>query len=193
MRLFTPLYDFTLRWARHSRAPWALSVLSFVESVIFPIPTDVMLAPMVLAQPPKWLHYATLATIFSVLGGVLGYLLGAWAFDWASAWLLADGEGGTFAEAQRLFQEWGVWVVFIAAFTPIPYKVFTISAGFMALALVPFIAASAAGRAARFFLVAGLVRWLGARYEPLLRRHVESVGWLVVAVLVVIFVLREWL
>lgn len=192
MRLFAPLYDQTLRWARHSRAPWALSILSFAESVIFPVPTDVMLAPMVLAQPMKWLHYAALATVFSVLGGVFGYLLGAWAFDWASAWLLANDGAQTFAEAQRLFQEWGVWFVFIAAFTPVPYKVFTISAGFMALALVPFVIASIAGRAARFFLVAGLVRWVGARYEPLLRRHIELTGWLIVAILVMVFVYREW-
>ena len=192
MRLFAPLYDQTLRWARHSRAPWALSILSFIESVIFPIPTDVMLAPMVLAEPPKWLRYATLATIFSVLGGVFGYLLGAWAFDWASSWLLTGNGAQTFAEAQRLFQEWGVWFVFIAAFTPVPYKVFTISAGFMALALVPFIVASAAGRAARFFLVAGLVRWLGTRYEPLLRRYIEFIGWLIVAILVIVFVFQEW-
>lgn len=191
MRLFAPLYDQTLRWAQHSRAPWALSILSFIESVIFPIPTDVMLAPMVLAQPPKWLHYATLATVFSVLGGVFGYLLGAWAFDWASPWLMTGNGAQAFAEAQRLFQEWGVWFVFMAAFTPIPYKVFTISAGFMALALVPFILASAAGRAARFFLVAGLVRWLGARYEPLLRRHIEFAGWAAVVILVLIFVVRE--
>ncbi len=192
MRLFAPLYDWTLRWARHPRAPWALSTLSFIESVIFPIPTDVMLAPMVLAHPLKWLHYAALATVFSVLGGVFGYLLGAWAFDWASPWLLGGDGASAFDEAQQLFQEWGVWFVFIAAFTPVPYKVFTVSAGFMALAFVPFIAASAAGRAARFFLVAGLVRWVGARYEPLLRRHIEPVGWAVAVILVVAFVFREW-
>ena len=193
MRLFTSLYDQILCWARHPRAPWALSVLSFIESIIFPIPTDVMLAPMVLAEPSKWLRYAMLATVFSVFGGIFGYLLGAWAFDWAESWLLTGDVEPAFAEAQRLFREWGVWFVFIAAFTPVPYKVFTISAGFMALALVPFIVASAAGRAARFFLVAGLVRWLGARYEPLLRRHVESVGWLIVALLIIVFVFREWL
>lgn len=193
MRLFTPLYDQVLRWAQHSRGPWVLGILSFVESVIFPIPTDVMLAPMVLAKPSKWLYYATLATVFSVLGGGFGYLLGAWAFDWASSWLLTGEGAQATAEAQRLFHEWGVWFVFLAAFTPIPYKVFTISAGFMALAFVPFIIASAVGRAARFFLVAGLVHWLGARYEPLLRRHIESAGWIIVAVLIVIFVLQEWL
>ena len=192
MRLFAPLYDQTLRWARHPRAPWALSILSFVESVVFPIPTDVMLAPMVLAEPPKWLRYATIATVFSVLGGVLGYLLGVWVFDWASSWLLTGNGAQAFAEAQRLFQEWGVWFVFMAAFTPIPYKVFTISAGFMTLAFVPFVVASATGRAARFFLVAGLVRWVGARYEPLLRRHIELAGWIAVAVLVLIFVFQEW-
>ena len=193
MRLFAPLYDRTLRWAQHPRAPWALSILSFVESVIFPIPTDVMLIPMVLAEPPKWLRYATLATAFSVLGGVSGYLLGVWAFDWASSWLLTGNGAQAFAEAQRLFREWGVWFVFIAAFTPIPYKVFTISAGFMALAFIPFIIASAAGRAARFFLVAGLVRWVGARYEPFLHRHIEFAGWAAVAILAVIFMFREWL
>lgn len=193
MRLFAPLYDWTLRWAGHPRAPGALGTLSFIESVIFPIPTDVLLAPMVLAQPPKWLYYGTIATVFSVLGGVFGYLLGAWAFDWASPWIPAGNGAQTFAEVQRLFQEWGVWFVFVAAFTPIPYKVFTLSAGFMSLALIPFIIASAAGRAARFFLVAGIVRWIGARYESQLRRHVEFIGWTVVILLIAIFVLREWL
>lgn len=192
MNVFAPLYDWTLHWARHARAPWALSTLSFIESVVFPIPTDVMLAPMVLAQPSKWVHYATLASVFSVLGGVFGYLLGAWAFDWASSWVLIGNGAQAFAEVQRQFQEWGVWFVFVAAFTPIPYKVFTLSAGFMGLALIPFIIASAVGRAARFFLVAGLVRWAGARYEPLLRRHVELIGWAIVVLLVAAFVLREW-
>ena len=192
MPLFAPLYDQALRWARHSRAPWALSILSFTESIFFPIPTDVMLAPMVLAEPPKWWRYAALATAFSVLGGVLGYLLGAWAFDWVSTWLLSGGGAEAFAEAKQSFQKWGVWFIFIAAFTPVPYKVFTISAGFMALALVPFVVASAIGRAARFFLVAGLVRWLGARYEALLRRHIEFIGWLIVAALALVFVFQEW-
>ena len=192
MRPLTFLYDQTLHWSRHPRAPWALSALSFIESIIFPIPTDVMLAPMVLAKPRKWLHYAALATGFSVLGGIFGYLLGAWAFDWISSWLLTGSMAQSFAKAQQLFQDWGVWFVLVAAFTPIPYKVFTISAGFMTLALVPFIVASAVGRSARFFLVSALVRWLGVRYEPFLRRHVESFGWLIVAVLIVIFVFRVW-
>ena len=193
MRLFASLYDQTLRWAGHRRATWALCGLSFAESIVFPIPTDVMLAPMVLAHPRRWLHYAALATAFSVFGGVFGYLLGVWAFDWASSWLLANGKAQAFMEAQRYFQEWGAWFVFVAAFTPIPYKVFTISAGFMTLPLVPFIVASAAGRAARYFLVAGLVCWIGSRYEPWLRRYVEAIGWAVVAVLIAIFVSQEWL
>ncbi len=191
MRLFSGLYEWTLRWSGHSRAPWALSGLSFLESTVFPIPPDVMLAPMVLAEPSRWLRYAALTTIFSVLGGILGYLLGFWAFDWASPWL--SGSDDAFSEALELFRKWGVWIVFVAAFTPIPYKVFTLGAGFLGLAFVPFVVASTVGRAARFFLVAGLARWVGGRYESLLRRHVEAIGWLIVAILVAVFVYREWL
>ena len=193
MRLFSLLYAKTLLWSGHPRASWVLSGLSFAEATVFPIPPDVMLAPMVLAQPARWVHYASLATIFSIAGGILGYFLGAWAFDWISPWFLAGSREDAFAEVQRLFQEWGVWVVFVAAFTPIPYKVFTVSAGFLALPLVPFVVASVVGRAARYFLVAGIVCWVGARYEPWLRRYVEPIGWAMVAVLISVFVLREWL
>ena len=129
----------------------------------------------------------------SSAGIIFGYLLGSSRGESIGPPLgFYSGDGApAFAEAQRLFQEWGVWFVFMAV-SPHSYRV-TISAGFMALALVPFIIASAAGRAARFFLVAGLVRWVGARYEPMLRRHIEFSGWLAVAILVLIFVFREWL
>ena len=193
MRLFAPLYDWTLRWAAHRRAPWALGGLSFAESIIFPVPTDVMLAPMVLSRPEHWLNYAALATITSILGGVFGYVLGAWAFDLTSAWLLTGDWAQTFEEVQHHFDRNGILYVFIAAFTPVPYKVVTVSAGFLSVPLLPFVLASTAGRAARFFLVAGLFRWLGAHHEDLLRKYIEPIGWALVAIIAAILVVREWL
>lgn len=189
--MFGALYDRVLGWAEHPRAPWFLGGLSFVESSVFPIPPDVMLAPMVLARPLQWVRYAILTTVASVLGGVFGYALGAWAYDWVAPWLQAGGLHG-FAEAQRVFQEWGVWIVLVAAFSPIPYKAFTLSAGFMSLALVPFVLASLLGRGARYFLVAALVRWAGPRCEPWLRDRIEPIGWACVAILVLVLAVREW-
>ena len=192
MRVFTPLYELTMNWAAHQRAPYYLWGVSFAESSVFPVPVEVMLVPMVLAKPAKWQRFALFASVASVLGGVAGYLIGAWVFDWVAPWLLAGSGRAHFDEAQQMFETWGVWIIFLAAFTPIPYKIFTISAGFMGLFLVPFLLASILGRAARFYLVAGLVRWGGLRVEPWLHRYVEPIGWGLVALLVLAVGVNGW-
>ena len=182
MALFTALYDRVMHWARHRHAVWYLGGLSFAESSFFPIPPDVMLAPMSLAQPRRAYRYALITTLTSVLGGLLGYAIGHFALDWLAPLI---GEGGRwyghYQHALAWFAEWGFWAVFLAGFSPIPYKVFTISAGALAMALLPFLIASAIGRGARFFLVAGLLAWGGPRMEAALRRYVERLGWLLVA------------
>ncbi|MDX9741252.1 MAG: YqaA family protein [Gammaproteobacteria bacterium] len=189
MRLFTILYDKVLGWARHPRAPWYLGGLSVAESSFFPIPPDVMLVPMVLARPERAWFLASLTTIASVVGGVLGYLIGMFAFQAVEPLLHRLGHWDAYLAARDWFDAWGVWVIFLAGVSPIPYKVFTIAAGAVAMALAPFILASLIGRGARFFLVAALMRWGGARVEPYLRRYVDIVGWLVVAALVVLYLL----
>ncbi len=184
MRLFSKLYDRALHWAAHPHASRYLAALSFAESSFFPIPPDVMLAPMSLAKPQRAWHYATLTTTASVLGGVLGYGIGLLAFDAIQPTLQTLGYWDEYELAKQWFTEWGFWVVLIAGFSPIPYKVFTITAGAVTLSFPLFVIASLIGRGARFFLVAGIIAWGGERMERALRSHVETVGWLALIVLV---------
>lgn len=191
MRLFAGLYERVLAWAGRPRAAWWLAALGFAESTFFPVPADALLAPMVLARPAAWLRLAALLTAASVAGGVAGYLLGAWAFEQAAPWLLDDA-GAELARAQELFKEWGAWIVLAAAFTPVPYKAFTLSAGFLAAPFAPFVLASVVGRGARFLLVAGLVRAGGAALEDWLRRRAEPLGWILTLALLGVLAWRLW-
>lgn len=171
MKLFAHLYDRVLLWSRHRHAARFLVVNSFVESVFWPIPPDVMLAPMCLAKPEKAWHYALLASLASSLGGLAGYLLGFWLFDVAVTPMIeAFGYQSQLAMIQVWFARWDFWVVFLAGFSPIPYKLFTVTAGMMHMAVVPFLMASIISRSARFFLVAALMKWGGARMEQKLDR-----------------------
>lgn len=181
MKIFQPCYDLALRWAKHKHAERYLGAMSFAESVFFPIPPDVMLAPMSLGQPSKAWRFALITTLTSILGGIAGYWLGWFAFDSMIApWVESMGYQDKLDTAIRWFGEYGVWVVFIAGFSPIPYKIFTVSAGFLHMAFLPFLLASAVGRGMRFFLVAGLMRWGGPAMESKLREWVEVLGWAVV-------------
>ena len=191
MKVFSPLYNKAMIWARHRRAPWYLAALSTAESSFFPIPPDVMLAPMCLAKPYRAWWLATLTTVTSVIGGILGYLLGLLAFDLVEPWLHRVGYWEYYLQVKDWFARYGFWAVFMAGFSPIPYKMFTITAGVISMAIPPFILASIIGRGGRFFLVAGLMRWGGARMEGLLRKYVDRIGWVMVALVILVFVLRH--
>jgi membrane protein YqaA with SNARE-associated domain len=186
MKLFRPLYDLVLQWSRHPHAERYLGAMSFAESSFFPIPVDVMLAPMVLADRAKWIRFAAIATIFSVLGGLAGYAIGWGMFEAIEPWLRESHYWDAYLTAREWFDQYGVLVVFVAGFSPIPFKVFTIAAGVAALNLPGFFVGSLIGRAARFFLVAGLVRLGGQRFEDSLSKHVERIGWAVVGVTVIV-------
>ncbi len=187
MRPFSALYDRAMQWSRHRHAPYYLAGLSFAESSFFPIPPDVMLAPMSMANPRRSWWFAGLTTVASVLGGLLGYAIGAFAFDLVQPWV---GEGGryhaVFQQAKDWFDQWGVWAIFVAGFSPIPYKIFTITAGVLSMTLLPFVLASTIGRGARFFLVAALMAWGGARMEGTLRRYVDRIGWIMLLLIVAV-------
>ncbi|MCU7552989.1 DedA family protein [Alteromonas sp. ASW11-19] len=190
MKIFQPCYDMAIRWSRHRHASRYLGGLSFAESMFFPIPPDVMLAPMALSQPSRAWYFALLTTLTSVLGGIAGYVLGYFAFEaWLQPLIVSAGYQPKLDQAMHWFTEYGVWVIFLAGFSPIPYKVFTISAGFLQMAFLPFVLASAVGRGARFFLVAGLMRWGGSAMEAKLRQYVEVLGWLVVALAILAYLL----
>jgi membrane protein YqaA with SNARE-associated domain len=189
MKIFSSLYEWTLKWAEHKFAPRILAILAFAESVFFPIPPDVLLAPMVLAQRDKAWRFATITTIASVLGGMVGYVLGYLMFEpWIQPLITEFGYQARFDKAMLWFSEWGVWVVFIAGFSPIPYKLFTVSAGFLNMAFLPFLLASSIGRGMRFFLVAGVIRWGGSPMEKKIRQWVDVLGWLVVSAIIIAYI-----
>lgn len=181
MKIFSILYQRTMAWSRHPKAPWYLGFLSFIESSFFPIPPDVMLAPMCLASPKHAWRLALLTTVASVFGGALGYLIGLYAFSAIEPFLRNSHYWEAYQTAVDWFGKWGFWTVFVAGFSPIPYKVFTIAAGAMSMAFAPFVLASAIGRGARFFLVGGLMAWGGARMEAVLHKYIDRLGWVTVA------------
>lgn len=184
MKIFSWLYERTLQWSRHRHAPWYLGGLSFAESSFFPIPPDVVLAPMCLAEPRRAWWFAALTTVTSVAGGVFGYLIGYFAFDLIEPWIAGGKYWQAYEAAVAWFGEWGFWAVLIAGFSPIPYKAFTISAGVLGMPILPFILASAVGRGGRFFLVAGLIRWGGPRMEGMLKDYIDRIGWITVLLLI---------
>jgi membrane protein YqaA with SNARE-associated domain len=180
MALFGPLYDRVMRWSRHPHAEWYLGAMSFAESSFFPIPVDVMLAPMCMARPERSWRYALNASFLSVAGGVAGYAIGYLAFEAIEPWLRDSHYWSAYQTAQAWFDTYGFWTVFVAGFSPIPYKVFTIAAGVAVLNFPAFVLASVIGRGARFFLVAGVVKYAGVRFEATLLKHIERIGWAVV-------------
>jgi membrane protein YqaA with SNARE-associated domain len=185
MRIFSKLYVKVMEWAKHPHAVRYLAGLSFAESSFFPVPPDVMLAPMSLASPQRAWFYAALTTLMSVLGGIAGYAIGLLAFDLVEPWLHRAGYWQAYEHAKEWFAIWGFWAVLLAGFSPIPYKVFTIAAGVVVLPFPLFVIASFIGRGGRFFLVAGLVQLGGARLERTLRTYAEMFGWALVVMAVI--------
>jgi membrane protein YqaA with SNARE-associated domain len=156
------LYDWTMRMAADERAPWALAIVSFVESSFFPIPPDVMLVPMVLSRREKAWWYATIATVASVIGGILGYAIGYYLYDAVGLPILKFyGNEHALDGFKGFVRDYGVPAVIIKGMTPIPYKVVTIAAGVGQMNLLAFIGASIVARALRFYLVAGLLYFVG--------------------------------
>lgn len=190
MRLFEPLYERVLSWSRHPHAERYLGALSFAESSFFPIPPDVMLAPMCLAERRKAWRFATLTTLTSVAGGAAGYLIGYFLIELIEPWLQTTHYWSSYLKAQAWFDEWGVLAVFVAGFSPIPYKIFTIAAGAAVLTFPGFLVASLIGRGGRFYLVAGLIVAGGERMATMLPKYVERIGW---SVVVIIAAAAAWL
>jgi membrane protein YqaA with SNARE-associated domain len=192
VQLFSKIYQSVMQFSRRREAPYYLSVLSFVESFILPFPPpDVMLAPMAMAKPSRAMHFATLTLLFSVLGGLVGYMIGAFLFDIAEPFIIDWGYQPRFQTVIQWFEHWGFWAVLVAGFSPVPYKIFTIAAGVLSLALLPFILASIIGRGARFFLLAWCLAKFGPAVEPRLVRYIEYIGWAIVGALLLAIALYK--
>jgi membrane protein YqaA with SNARE-associated domain len=191
------IYEWTIHWARTPQAAKALSLLAFAESSFFPVPPDVLLIAMCVAKPRKSFVYAALCSLFSVLGGMLGYLIG-WAFwEAAGPFFFSYIPGFTeeaFGKVASLYQSNAFLTVFSAGFTPIPYKVFTITGGVCRISFATLVIASVVGRSGRFFLVGGLIYFFG---EPV-RTFIEKyLGWLTIAFVILLIagflVIRQFL
>lgn len=192
MSFFSSLYNKVMAWSSHRHAPYYLAGISFIESSFFPIPPDIMLISMGLARPPRAWQYAFIATLFSVIGGIFGYLIGFYGMDLIRPYIMASSYAHSFEQIQQWFDTYGVWIVMMAGFTPLPYKLFTVSAGALHMALIPFIVASIIGRSMRFFLVSGILYFAGSKIEASLRRLIDRIAWIVMAALVIGFCLMKW-
>ncbi len=169
------LYTWILSWADSPYGMPALFVLAFVESSFFPIPPDPLLMALCLGLVRRSLLFAAVCTVGSVLGGLFGYALGVYAFDWIGMPIVEFyGAGDKFEALRDRFLSEGSLAVFIAALTPIPYKLVTITAGVARMDVPAFVIASVLGRGARFFLVAGLIAWKGAMMAAFIERHFEK-------------------
>jgi membrane protein YqaA with SNARE-associated domain len=170
------LYDWTMGLAASRRAPEALFTVSFIESSFFPIPPDIMLIPMVLANRAKAWWFATIATVGSVLGGLFGYAIGYFLFDLVGKPLLdLYGYGEKFQLFAAQYNDYGAWIVFGAGLTPFPYKVITIASGTTEMNLLVFVLASIVGRAGRFFVVAALLYLFGPPIRDFIERRLGLV------------------
>jgi len=186
------LYDWMLHWADTPYGLPALAVLALVESSVFPLPPDPLLIALCLGATYRSLRFAAVATVASVLGGILGYGLGAVVWGSISGFFFDFVPGVTpeaFAEVQGYYERWDFWAVFVAGLTPIPYKVFTISAGVFAINFPVFVLASVLSRGLRFFLLAGLVYRYGEPIGAFIDRYFNLLTWVFTLILISGFVL----
>jgi len=170
------LYDWTIEQATKPYALWMLAFVSFIESSVFPIPPDILLIPMIIAQPKRAFLLAGVCTVASVAGGAAGYAIGALLYESVGKPIVEFyGYAEKYAEFQNLYNENGAWVVFGAGITPFPYKVITIASGVTGMDLYTFTIASVLSRGIRFFVIAGLLWYWG---EPINRFIQQNLGWL---------------
>ncbi len=183
--MFRALYDRTLALAASPRAPQALAAVSFAEASFFPIPPDIMLIPMVMAKPQRAWFYAALCTVASVIGGLAGYAIGALLYDTLGIWLISlYGYGDKMEAFRALYQQYGHWIILIKGFTPIPFKLVTVASGLAGYDLFWFVVLSLITRAARFFLVAGVMNRFGGPLRRFIEQNLTVLGIISVLALV---------
>ena len=191
--IFAGLYNRCMSWAEHPHRERYLVGVSLFESFIFPLPTALLMIPMVIATPSKAIRLATITTIMSVFGAFIGYMLGYAAITAIEPWIVKMGWWDQLILAQNEFAIYGVWAVLIGAFTPAPFKLFTITAGMLSMSLLPFMVAAIIGRAAHFYLIALLMAWAGPKLEPVVRKYIEWLGWAMILLAVIAYAVHKYL
>ncbi len=176
MGMIRRLYDWMLSWAEHPAGVWALFALALMESSFFPIPPDVLLIALAIGNPSRAFWFASVCTVGSVIGAMAGYAIGWGVWSAVDQFFFTWVPGFTpevFRKVCEQYELYSFWIVFTAAFTPIPYKVITISAGVSRISFVPFLIASIIGRGARFFLVGGLIWKFGAPIKVFIDKYLN--------------------
>ena len=187
---FDSIYKKTIELSAKPAATFYLFLLSFTEASFFVVPPDVMLAPMCLAQPKKIWRLALIAIIGSVLGGVFGYFIGMFGFNFVQPYIEQYGYQSHYELALQWFSDWGFWAIFIAALTPIPYKIFTIAAGVLVMNFPLFLIASFLGRGLRLFGVACFVKFFGRRVDYFIQRYINQLGWLITGIIGIVIIVE---
>lgn len=188
------MYHWTLGWVADPRAAWALFFIAFIESSFFLIPPDVLLGPMVLARPRRWIEYAAITTAGSVLGGIAGYLIGIGLWESVGQAIVRFyGVEEALGSIRNQFEAHAFFTIFTAAFTPIPYKVITIASGLFQVGLPVLVVASIIGRGLRFFMLAGLIGFLGDKIKEYIERYFDLITIIFLMLLVGGFVVLQWL
>lgn len=189
-RLIRRLYNWTMKWSTSKHAEAALGGLSFAEASFFPLPVDPLLMAMIFATPKKWVRFTSLAIIASVIGAAFGYFIGAVLFDsFGNAILNGLHLKDSFATVQDLYQQHSFLILIVAAFTPLPFKVFTIAGGAFGVNFAGFMIASLAGRTLRFGAVGSLAHFLGKRYKDQIEKYVDVASLIVLAILLIAYIL----
>lgn len=190
MSIFKKTYTKTIELSAKPAASFYLFLLSFTEASFFIVPPDVMLAPMCLAQPKKIWRLTLIAIVGSVLGGALGYFIGMFGFNFVQPYIEQYGYQSHYDLAMQWFDDWGFWAIFIAAVTPIPYKIFTIAAGVLMMNFPLFLIASFLGRGLRLFGVACFVKFFGDRVDLLIQRYINQLGWSLTVIVGIVIILK---
>lgn len=193
--LLRRLYSWVLSWADHQYGTWALFLISMAESSFFPIPPDVLQIALSVAKPKRAFFYATVSAIASVLGGILGWMIGYALWEVCGPYFLKFVPGlsqEAVDHVGRLYQQNAFWAIFAAAFTPIPYKVFTLAGGIFQVPLPVLISASLLGRSARFFLVATAIYFFGPSVRKLLEERLELITLALFVLIVIGFVVVKY-
>ena len=187
------LYSWTIQWSGSKKAPYALFGIAFIESSFFPIPPDVLLITMVIANKKKWMRYAAICTAGSVCGALFGYLIGWGLYESVGKFLIETYKLQTIMDLIRVkYQQNAFFTIFTAAFTPIPYKAITISAGLFRISLLTLMIASIIGRAGRFFIVAGALRVFGRKISGTIEKYFDIISILFVVLLLVSYLLLKY-
>jgi membrane protein YqaA with SNARE-associated domain len=191
--LLRKLYDWVLAFAETPQGTWALFLLAVAESSFFPIPPDVLLMALAVAAPSRAFRFAAICSAGSVLGGVVGYLLGLKFYELLGRPIIEFySAGDAYQRVQQLYRDWDAIAVAVAGFTPIPYKVFTIAAGVFEINFTTFLLASIVSRSARFFLISGLIWWLGPRIRAFIERYFNLLTVVFAVLLVGGFILLKY-